>query len=59
MSNASGTESPSIFIVLPSVWLASARSWLSSLYGIGDLEPAATAWIDQLSDAGQSWWQAL
>jgi len=32
---------------------------LSSPYGIGDVGPAAVAWIDQLSDAGQSWWQAL
>jgi 4-alpha-glucanotransferase len=32
---------------------------LPTPYGIGDLGPAATAWIDQLCDAGQSWWQAL
>jgi len=32
---------------------------LPSPYGIGDVGPAAVAWIDQLSDAGQSWWQAL
>jgi len=32
---------------------------LSSPYVIGDVGPAAVAWIDQLSDAGQSWWQAL
>ena len=32
---------------------------LPSPYGIGDVGPAAIAWIDQLSDAGQSWWQAL
>src|SRR5712671_3922199 len=32
---------------------------LPSRYGIGDLGPAAFAWIDQLCDAGQSWWQAL
>ncbi len=32
---------------------------LSSRYGIGDVGPAALAWIDQLRGAGQSWWQAL
>jgi 4-alpha-glucanotransferase len=32
---------------------------LPSRYGIGDLGPSARAWIDRLSEAGQSWWQAL
>src|SRR5262249_33459214 len=32
---------------------------LPSPYGIGDVGPAAVAWIDRLHDAGQSWWQAL
>ena len=32
---------------------------LPTHYGIGDLGPAAHAWIDQLHQAGQSWWQAL
>jgi 4-alpha-glucanotransferase len=32
---------------------------LPSPYGIGDLGPAAFAWIDRLHDAGQSCWQAL
>jgi 4-alpha-glucanotransferase len=32
---------------------------LPSPYGIGDVGPAAIAWIDQLCEAGQSWWQAL
>src|SRR5262245_14376163 len=32
---------------------------LPSPYGIGDVGPAAFAWVDQLHDAGQSWWQAL
>src|SRR6476661_9361757 len=32
---------------------------LPSPYGIGDLGPAAFAWVDQLHDAGQTWWQAL
>jgi len=32
---------------------------LPSRFGIGDLGPAAFAWIDRLHEAGQSWWQAL
>ncbi len=32
---------------------------LPSRFGIGDLGPAALAWVDRLGDAGQSWWQAL
>jgi 4-alpha-glucanotransferase len=32
---------------------------LSSPYGIGDVGPAAVAWVDRLHEAGQSWWQAL
>src|SRR6476659_6947555 len=32
---------------------------LPTPYGIGDVGPTAIAWIDQLCDAGQSWWQAL
>jgi 4-alpha-glucanotransferase len=32
---------------------------LPSAYGIGDLGPAAFAWVDRLHRAGQSWWQAL
>jgi 4-alpha-glucanotransferase len=32
---------------------------LPTPYGIGDVGPVAVAWIDQLSDAGQGWWQAL
>ena len=32
---------------------------LPSPYGIGDVGPAALAWIDRLRDAGQTWWQAL
>ena len=32
---------------------------LPSPYGIGDVGPAALAWIDRLHEAGQSWWQAL
>jgi 4-alpha-glucanotransferase len=32
---------------------------LPSRYGIGDIGPAALAWVDRLRDAGQSWWQSL
>ena len=32
---------------------------LPSPYGIGDVGPAAMAWVDRLHDAGQCWWQAL
>jgi 4-alpha-glucanotransferase len=32
---------------------------LPSAYGIGDVGPAARAWVDWLHGAGQSWWQAL
>src|SRR5262249_22478592 len=32
---------------------------LPSVYGIGDVGPAARAWVDWLQGAGQSWWQAL
>jgi 4-alpha-glucanotransferase len=32
---------------------------LPSPYGIGDVGPAAVAWVDRLHDAGQRWWQAL
>jgi len=32
---------------------------LPSRYGIGDMGPSAFAWVDQLHEAGQSWWQAL
>jgi 4-alpha-glucanotransferase len=32
---------------------------LPSPYGIGDVGPAALAWIDRLWEAGQTWWQAL
>src|SRR5215469_9661567 len=32
---------------------------LPTPYGIGDVGPAAIAWVDQLYDAGQRWWQSL
>src|ERR1700680_3119080 len=32
---------------------------LPSRYGIGDVGPAAIAWIDRLAQVGQSWWQML
>ncbi len=34
-------------------------SSLPSRYGIGDLGPAAVAWVDLLHEAGQGWWQTL
>src|SRR5262245_25063396 len=32
---------------------------LPSPYGIGDVGPAAVAWVDRLHEAKQGWWQAL
>jgi 4-alpha-glucanotransferase len=32
---------------------------LPSPCGIGDVGPAAVAWLDRLQEAGQRWWQAL
>ena len=32
---------------------------LPSPYGIGDVGPAALAWVDRLAHAGQRWWQSL
>jgi 4-alpha-glucanotransferase len=32
---------------------------LPSRHGIGDIGPAALAWVDRLRDAGQNWWQSL
>src|SRR6058998_3584366 len=32
---------------------------LPSPYGIGDVGPAAVAWVDRLQEAEQRWWQAL
>jgi len=32
---------------------------LPSRYGIGDLGPTASSWVDRLHAAGQKWWQAL
>jgi 4-alpha-glucanotransferase len=34
-------------------------SSLPAAHGIGDLGPAAYAWVDQLARAGQRWWQML
>ena len=59
MRNDSGPKLPPF----PSSYRASGLllhvTSLPSPYGIGDVGPRAIAWIDQLSDAGQSWWQAL
>jgi 4-alpha-glucanotransferase len=32
---------------------------LPSPYGVGDVGPAAMAWVDRLHEAKQGWWQAL
>ena len=32
---------------------------LASPYGIGDIGPSASSWVDRLAEAGQKWWQAL
>ncbi|HEV3006239.1 MAG TPA: 4-alpha-glucanotransferase [Pirellulales bacterium] len=32
---------------------------LPTPYGIGDVGPAARAWVDRLHEADQGWWQAL
>lgn len=32
---------------------------LPSKYGVGDVGPAALAWVDELRRAGQGWWQSL
>ena len=59
MTNDNGPKLPPF----PSSYRASGLllhvTSLPSRYGIGDVGPAAIAWIDQLCDAGQSWWQAL
>ncbi|PYL20284.1 MAG: 4-alpha-glucanotransferase [Verrucomicrobia bacterium] len=59
MTNDSGLSLPPF----PSSYRASGLllhvTSLPSPYGIGDVGPTAIAWINQLCDAGQSWWQAL
>ncbi len=59
MSNDSSPNPPPF----PSSYRASGLllhvTSLPSPYGIGDVGPVAIGWIDQLCDAGQSWWQAL
>src|SRR5215475_1822402 len=59
MRNDSGPNLPPF----PSSYRASGLllhvTSLPSRHGIGDVGPAALAWIDHLCEAGQSWWQAL
>src|SRR5947207_7353347 len=59
MSNYSSPKLPPF----PSSYRASGLllhvTSLPSRYGIGDVGPTAIAWINQLCDAGQSWWQSL
>ena len=56
-------ETPSSLPPFPPSYRASGLllhvTSLPTAYGIGDVGPAAMAWIDQLCDAGQTWWQAL
>src|SRR6202162_2070483 len=56
-------DSPSSAALFPAGYRAAGMllhiTSLPSRYGIGDVGPAAFAWIDRLSEAGQSWWQAL
>lgn len=60
VSNTSQSTSPSPF---PLGYRASGVllhvTSLPSAYGIGDVGPAARAWIDRLHAAGQTWWQSL
>ena len=59
----SDNSSPASLPPFPSDYRASGLllhvTSLPSPYGIGDVGPAAMAWIDQLYDGRQSWWQAL
>jgi len=59
----SGDRSPASLPPFPPDYRASGVllhvTSLPSPYGIGDVGPAALAWIDRLHEAGQTWWQAL
>jgi len=59
MRNDSGPKLPPFPLSYRASGLLLHATSLPSPYGIGDVGPAAIAWIDRLSDAGQSWWQAL
>src|SRR6516164_2596461 len=59
MRNDSGPNLPSFLSSYRASGFLLHVTSLPSRYGIGDVGPAAIAWIDQLCDAGQSWWQAL
>ena len=59
MRNDSGPKLPPFPLSYRASGLLLHVTSLPSPYGIGDVGPAAMAWIDRLSDAGQSWWQAL
>ena len=60
MSNGAGSESIPPF---PPEYRASGLllhvTSLPSRYGIGDLGPSASSWVDGLHAAGQRWWQSL
>ncbi len=63
MSDNGRTTNVSAFNGFPAACRASGVllhvASLPSPYGIGDVGPAALAWIDRLQSAGQSWWQSL
>ena len=59
MGNGSGSKLPPFPASYRASGLLLHVTSLPSPYGIGDLGPAAIAWIDQLSEAGQNCWQAL
>src|SRR5207237_9312985 len=59
MTNDSGLSLPPFQSSYRASGLLLHVTSLPSPYGIGDVGPTAIAWIKQLSDAGQSWWQAL
>ena len=51
--------SPAISTGLPLLGVLLHVASLPSPYGIGDVGPAALAWVDRLREAGQGCWQAL
>jgi 4-alpha-glucanotransferase len=59
MSNDSNPKLPPFPLSYRACGLLLHVTSLPSPYGIGDVGPTAIAWIDQLCDAGQTWWQAL
>ena len=54
-----GANMSSVSAGIPRFRPAAARDVAALAYGIGDVGPAAIAWIDRLHEAGPAWWQAL